>query len=44
MPSRVWYVVHSVIGTATNVSDVMQAHGPLHGQESNVLADQATRT
>jgi len=32
-------LVHSVIGTAANVSDVTQGHGLLHGQESVVFAD-----
>ena len=32
-------LVHSVIGTAANVNDVTQAHGLLHGQETDVLAD-----
>ena len=32
-------LVHSVIGTAANVSDVTQGHGLLHGQEEVVFAD-----
>jgi IS5 family transposase len=32
-------LVHTVIGTAANVNDVTQAHGLLHGQETDVLAD-----
>ena len=32
-------LVHSVIGTAANVNDVIQGHGLLHGQESVVFAD-----
>ena len=32
-------LVHTVIGTAANVSDVTQGHGLLHGQESVVFAD-----
>lgn len=32
-------MVHSVVGTAANVSDVTQAHLLLHGQEKLVLAD-----
>ena len=32
-------LVHTVIGTAANVNDVTQAHGLLHGEETDVLAD-----
>ena len=32
-------LVHTVIGTAANVSDVTQVHGLLHGQEAVVFAD-----
>ena len=32
-------LVHSVLGTAANVSDVTQAVGLLHGQEKDVFAD-----
>ena len=32
-------LVHTVIGTAANVSDVTQAAGLLHGQETDVFAD-----
>lgn len=32
-------LVHSVIGTAGNISDVTQAHGLLHGQEVAVIGD-----
>ena len=32
-------LVHTVIGTAANVSDVTQAAGLLHGEESDVFAD-----
>jgi len=32
-------LVHTVIGTAANVSDVTQGHGLLHGEESVVFAD-----
>jgi IS5 family transposase len=32
-------LVYTVIGTAANVNDVTQAHGLLHGQETDVLAD-----
>ena len=32
-------LVHTVIGTAANVSDVTQGHGLLHGKESVVFAD-----
>ena len=32
-------LVHSVIGTPANVSDVTQGHGLLHGHESVVFAD-----
>lgn len=31
--------VHTVVGTAANVSDVTQAHALLHGEESDVFAD-----
>jgi IS5 family transposase len=31
--------VHSVVGTAANVSDVPQAHALLHGEEETVFAD-----
>ena len=32
-------LVHTVVGTAANVSDVTQAHALLHGEESVVFAD-----
>ena len=32
-------LVHTVIGTAANVSDVTQGHGLLHGEETVVFAD-----
>ena len=32
-------LVHTVIGTAANVNDVTQAHGLLHGHETDVHAD-----
>ncbi|ALT76530.1 IS5 family transposase [Paucibacter sp. KCTC 42545] len=32
-------LVHTVVGTAANVSDVTQAHALVHGQESDVFAD-----
>jgi IS5 family transposase len=32
-------LVHSVIGTAANVSDITQAGAPLHGKEEMVFAD-----
>ena len=32
-------LVHTVIGTAANVADVSQAHGLLHGEETDVFAD-----
>ena len=32
-------LVHTVVGTAANVSDVTQAHALLHGEEADVLAD-----
>jgi transposase, IS5 family len=32
-------LVHRFIGTAANVADVTQAHGLLHGQETDVFAD-----
>ena len=32
-------LVHTVIGTPANVSDVTQAHGLLHGQESEIFGD-----
>ena len=32
-------LVHTVIGTAANVSDVTQATRLLHGEESDVFAD-----
>lgn len=32
-------LVHTVIGTAANVNDVTQAHGLLHGQETDVFGD-----
>lgn len=32
-------LVHSVVGTAANVNDVTQAHGLLHGEETDVFAD-----
>ena len=32
-------LVHTVIGTSANVSDVTQGHGLLHGQEAVVFAD-----
>lgn len=32
-------LVHAVIGTAANVADVTQAHGLLHGEESEVFGD-----
>ena len=36
-------LVHSVVTTAANVSDVTQAHALLHGQESDVFADAGYR-
>lgn len=32
-------LVHSVLGTAANVSDISQTHGLLHGEEKDVFAD-----
>ncbi|MBU9147556.1 IS5-like element ISBmu2 family transposase, partial [Burkholderia multivorans] len=32
-------LIHSVVGTAANVSDVSQAHALLHGHEEQVFAD-----
>ncbi len=32
-------LVHTVVGTAANVSDVTQAHALVHGDESDVFAD-----
>ena len=32
-------LVHAVIGTAANVSDVSQTHALLHGEESDVFGD-----
>jgi len=32
-------LVHSVVGTAANVSDVSQAHALLHGHEEEAFAD-----
>ena len=32
-------VVHTVVGTAANVSDISQTHALLHGAEQVVLAD-----
>lgn len=32
-------LVHTVVGTAANVSDVTQAHALVHGQERDVFAD-----
>lgn len=32
-------LVHSVVGTAANVSDVTQAHALVHGDETDVFAD-----
>jgi IS5 family transposase len=32
-------VVHTVVGTAANVSDVTQAHAPVHGDECEVFGD-----
>ena len=32
-------LVHTVVGTGANVSDVTQAHALLHGQEQDVLCD-----
>jgi IS5 family transposase len=32
-------LVHTVIGTAANVNDVMQGHALLHGEEQVVFAD-----
>lgn len=32
-------LVHTVVGTATNVNDVMQAHALAHGDEANVFGD-----
>jgi transposase, IS5 family len=32
-------LVHTVVGTAANVSDISQAHALLHGQEHNAHAD-----
>ena len=34
-------LVHAVVGTAANVSDISQAHALLHGQETEVLGDSA---
>ena len=36
-------LVHTVVGTAANVSDVTQAHALLHGQETDVFADAGYR-
>ena len=32
-------LVHAVIGTAANVSDVSQTHALVHGEESDVFGD-----
>ena len=32
-------LVHAVVGTAANVSDVTQAHALVHGQETDIFAD-----
>jgi IS5 family transposase len=32
-------LIHSVVGTAANVSDVSQAHALLHGDEEHAFAD-----
>ena len=32
-------IVHTVVATAGNVSDVVQAHAVLHGEEKHVMAD-----
>ena len=32
-------LVHTVVGTAANVSDVTQAHALVHGEETDVFAD-----
>ena len=32
-------LVHTVIGTATNINDVTQSHALLHGEEAEVFAD-----
>jgi len=36
-------LVHTVVGTAANVSDVTQAHALLHGEETDVFADAGYR-
>lgn len=32
-------LVHSVVGTAANESDISQTHAPLHGEDTNVFGD-----
>jgi len=36
-------LMHTVVGTAANVSDVTQAHALLHGEETDVFADAGYR-